>query len=174
MGEHAAPFGASVMPVLLSLAHCGNTTMQVSRSRLLSFENDRQFDSGSVDLGVVRLCAFQRYAKDCLDLAAETIPCPTLLLEASTILLEDSSKVRRAAAGDAIRLALKHWPLEVVDAPACRKAIVQGLVQGLQDKVGTAGLRVAPTRCCLSMPMSVSLCWLEFVALPRRLIPLPL
>eukprot|EP00750_Incisomonas_marina_P006280 INCI14402.2.p1 GENE.INCI14402.2~~INCI14402.2.p1 ORF type:complete len:408 (-),score=50.47 INCI14402.2:201-1424(-) len=103
LGPHAASLGAAVMPVLLNLTHCGNTTMQ-------------------------------RYAKDCLDLAAETIPCPALLAEASTLLLEDSSKVRRAAAGDSIRLALRFWPLSLIDSPNSRKLIVQGLEQGLQDK----------------------------------------
>ena len=30
LGPHAASLGAAVMPVLLNLTHCGNTTMQVS------------------------------------------------------------------------------------------------------------------------------------------------
>jgi hypothetical protein len=32
LGAAALPFGAAVMPVLLSLTHCGNTTMQVRPS----------------------------------------------------------------------------------------------------------------------------------------------
>lgn len=76
----------------------------------------------------------QRYAKDCLDLATETIPCPVLLTEAGVTLTEDSSKVRRAAAGDCVRLALHHWPTYMIEAPSARKSIVQGLAQGLQDK----------------------------------------
>lgn len=45
------------------------------------------------------------------------------------------AQVRRAAAGDSIRLALRFWPPSLIDSPNSRKLIVQGLEQGLQDKV---------------------------------------